>query len=449
MSRWLLALFLAGSLVSVGFFPSVITPARADDFSIDFGGGNKDDNKDTTTTTTTDTDTDTTTTEDENTSAKREVLAKADIRSLVTSGKHLDAEKAYLEWASYWRQDDPRLIAPIERAILLQQYRDGSFASLVSLVRVGDVEAANLLRSTVLSGSKDLPSAELATAVGLLGERGDRSTLNTLRIVLYHEDKAIVNAAIEALGNLGDRRIVPELMSMFEKADAEQSINLARALVKLGAAREVQKRFEPQLRFPLPGVREKAALVLATVGSPAGWVPLKQMLTTKDAAYYPIALSVLGGLPSEESVAFINQALIGDEAEQMAAIKSINLLPAQELGDTLVRMLLDVKRPINVRLAVLDILVDAKYGPAVKEIRNLAAYVKPENAPAETVVDPQLKAAALLAMPKLGLLSRFSNREMVRQQLDNAAENADDEVIARAARTALFSYGVKPVVAAK
>ncbi len=195
-----------------------------------------------------------------------EFPSKSAIRDALSEGRPLDAEQAYLEWVAFWGEDDPALAAIIEHATLLQAYRNGKFSALLDMVRAGDRDAVTLLHTQILSGQSNLPPAQLAVAIRLLGLRKDNDILNTLRLALYSKDTDVVNAAIEAMGNLGDRRVAPDLQALFEKANIARSVILARALTELGFARELRQRYTPQLRFPLPGAQEQAALILGATG---------------------------------------------------------------------------------------------------------------------------------------------------------------------------------------
>ena len=163
------------------------------------------------------------------------------------------AETAYFAWTQYWDEESPATLAQIERSFLMKSYEKGSFPALAALIRARDSEAALMLKTVVLSGGDRLAKSEYATAIRLIGERGDASLLNPLRMALYSEDKEIVYAAIEALGNLGDKRIIPELFTLFDSDNLERNVLVARALNKLGAGKQVRARFQPQLRFPMPG----------------------------------------------------------------------------------------------------------------------------------------------------------------------------------------------------
>lgn len=361
--------------------------------------------------------------------AKAAIASKASIRALLENGKIAEAEAGYLEWAAYWHEDDPALIIQLERANFMQQYKNGMFESLVALVTAGDGEAIATVRTLILAGGTKLTPEQYVTAIRIAGQRRDTAVLNVLRLALYHEDAGVVNAAIEALGNIGDKRVAPELLTLFDEADVTRSIQLATALDQLGAAKQVRLRFSPQLRFPQDGAREKAALTLAAVGDPEGWATLRQILTEKKAPYYLLALSVLGKLPSQESQAFVSQALTGEPTEQQAALASLNLFPEKVLNDQLLEMLRDGTRPVPVRVAAIELLTARANTAAVKPLRAMAGT---QDEPAA------VKAAAMQSLVKFGILHENAVREMYRQRFSH-----EDEDVARAARTALLTFSLQ------
>ncbi|MHB9109300.1 MAG: HEAT repeat domain-containing protein [Armatimonadota bacterium] len=354
---------------------------------------------------------------------------KALIRDMVEQGKSNEAEAAYLEWASYWQDDDPRLIIYVLRNKLMDDYRNGNNAALIALAQSGDREAANVLSQQVLSSGESWPPSDLIPAIHFIGRNGDKGVLNVLRSVLYNEDSGVVNAAIEALGDLGDARVASELMKLFEDADPERSMVLARALAKLGKAKQVSARFVPQLQFPLPGVREKAALVLAAIGQPKGWPLVHHMLQAKEAPYYPLAIVALSSLPTEESAAYVSAALVGEEEEQLAALASINVLPAEKINAALLTIMRDEARPASVRVQAIR-MITARRIDAVGELRKLATKLAGE--------DPVVKGEAMMALATFNLLSEYPVREVVRQRI-----TSEEEPVARASRALLLSYALK------
>jgi len=239
-------------------------------------------------------------------------------------------------------------------------------------------------------------------------------------------------------------------------------VALARALGKLGAAKQVRARFTPQLSFPLTGAKEKAALVLGVLGDPSGWNILADMASKKTPDYYPLVLTVLAELPAEESTEYLTAALQGTEAEQLTALTCLRALPAGQTNRTLYALAQHEETPLSVRLAAIDLLATRRYGPAQKYLRavvaNLAGEVPAADpgpppadgdaatpaAPAKPVatIDPAVKAAAIKAMPKYGMLDAQPVREMIRQRFYSPLPD-----VVFAARVALLRYAMSQVAA--
>lgn len=417
MTRWLLTMTLSGGLL----FTSGLQ-AFAEDFTLDPGPAE--------------------TSASPQPVTKQAIASKAEIRGIVGSGDMRQAETAYLKWASYWKEDDPTLILPIERGLLLQQYKDGDFGVLIGMVRAKDPQALITLRTVLLSNKASLSPANLAAAIRFLGENQDLSALNTTCMALRSEDPMITNTAIVALGNLGDKRVVPDLLALFDAADLQRSVLLGRALAKLGASKQVTRRFLPQLRFPTPEAREKAALVLGSVGEAAGWPTLQRMLVTKQAPAYPLVLTILGALPSPESTAFITAALSGTEEEQMAALEGVHLL-GKNTDAKLLEMLRDTKRPATVRVTVIKLVGKRMTWAAVPDLRAIAANFEGEPV--------SVKAEAMANLLPFGLIEELNTREMLRQRAYVPEDEKDPKVLddleemARAARTALLGYAMQHV----
>jgi len=426
MSRWFVVLSLALGFALICLTSRMAVPAFAadegDEVTTDETGGDTDETAETPATTET--------TEFTETAPATPFPTKASIRDLVEQGMTSDAELAYLEWASFWHDDDPTLIVPVLRGKLMNDFRQGNNAALIALAQAGDREAINVLSEQVLADGENWPPKDLIPAIQFIGRIGDGAALNVLRSVLYNEDAGVVNAAIEALGNIGDPRIAPELMKMFDDADPERSVVLARALAKLGKAKQVNARFEPQLQFPLPGVREKAALVLAAIGRSKGWPIVHHMLQTKEAPYYPLALVTLSALPTQESVAFVSSAMAGEEAEQLAALQSINVLPAEKIDAMLLTLMRDDARPASVRVLAIRMITARRLDRAAGELRTLATNPTEE--------DPVVKGEAMMALASFDLLKDYPVREVVRQRVIS-----EEEPVARASRAVLLSYALK------
>jgi HEAT repeat protein len=471
MTRWILVLLFATGLVAATTLPSLVTPAQAQ-FDVIGGGdnggatnppaGGNDNGGDNKTPATEDNTTPATDDNgggtpaagggEENPTPEPPAPPKPTkqaIRAMVAEGKALEAEQQYLDWASYWHEDEPALIAIIEHAVLLQLYRDGKFAALMGMVQAGDPEARDVLRAVVLSSGNELKPEDYAKGIRLMGEFKEQSTLNTLRLLIYHENPTIVLAAIDAMGNLGDKRVVNDLLTLFDDADLERSVHVAAALRKLGAAKQVRTRFVAMLKYPQAGDKERAALTLAAAGCPEGWTTVHQMLVSKMENYYPLVVTTLIALPSEESRAFVERALNGNEAEILAGLQCIDLLPAARIDAALLDILRDADRPLAARLETVRLLMQRRTAGAIRDFRTLAATLDDDDMTvkvSETTakVDPAVKAAAMTALPLYLDIYDPDLLEMVRERV-----RGKNEAVALAARVALYQYAINPPVVKK
>jgi hypothetical protein len=256
-----------------------------------------------------------------------------------------------------------------------------------------------------------------------------------------------VNAAIDGLGNLGDKSVLPTFYIMASDADITQSVTLARAMIKMGAAKELTRRYESQLHFPLKDMPQRAGLLLCIAGNPSGWKYVEKMLHDKENAdtlisdplddttplrinYYPLVLSVLGNLPQLDVKQYVLDGLAGNEQEQTNALQSITALPAPEMEKKLTEIVANEQAPLTVRTSAVDILANLNTPTAYSTITKLAITVKDGNA--------DVKAAAIAAMEPCGLLNDENTRASIRMQLLN-----DDPKVVMAARAALLAHARK------
>ncbi|MEI7834288.1 MAG: hypothetical protein WCJ56_13955 [bacterium] len=380
---------------------------------------------------------------------KQTILTKAEIRTLLADGKYLEAEKAYHTWAAYWFEEDSRLLAQIEQSVLIQQYRDGDFKALLALTEAGDPQAKGLLQGVLLNdpitqGSLTDDAKKLATpahiqdlvaAVNLSRLTGDKSLLNALMLVAKSNNTPLVNNAIEAVGDLGDTRVIPDLLKLLDTANTEQTVYLARALDKLGAGNAVVTRFTAQLRFPEAATRTRASLALGAVGDMAGGINIFQLLAKKD----PIAIIALGGLKSETSQAYILEALNGSEAEQLAAMKSLGVVgdSAQvKLQQQMLLLLRNVTMPDSVRIAAIKWCAEQT---KLNSSLNIPSTIWSVALSDDKSQPDSVRAAAISASVKLGMLS-----SQTRRNLQRPIAYGVNDTLATAARESFLYYATHP-----
>ena len=245
------------------------------------------------------------------------------------------------------------------------------------MAQAGDVEAFNVLTTQVLSGN-NWSNPDLLTSIEVISNSGDPGALSPpLRTMLYSKEPAVVNAAIEAIGALGDPRIASELYKLFDDADAARCIAVARALQRLDATKLVRDRFYPAIALPAGPVSVRTPLSPSrrSVIRPGGrscticWKRRRRV-------YYPLALTVLDAIPSQEGQAFITKALVGSDEEQLAAMKSISLLGAKKVDESLLAIMRDTKRSLPIRQTTVKLLAARRSPLALKDLRGMAAMIK-------------------------------------------------------------------------
>ncbi len=375
------------------------------------------------------------------------ILTQAEIRALLADGKYLEAEKAYHTWAAYWFEEDYRLLAQIEQAVLIQQYRDGDLKALLALTEAGDPQAKGLLQGVLLNdpiiqGNLTEDNRKLATpahiqdlvaAVNMSRMTGDKSLLNALMLVVKCNNMLLANSAIEAVGDLGDARVIPDLLKLMDTADTEQTVYLARALDKLGAGKEVITRFFAQLRFPEAATRTRASLALGAVGDMAGGINIYQLLAKKD----PLAIVALGGLKSETSQAYVLEALNGSETEQLAAMKSLGVVgdSAQvKLQQQMLLLVRNVSMSDSVRIAAIRWCADQT---KLSSSLNIPGTIWNVAISDDSSQPDSVRAAAISASAKLGMLA-----SQTRRNLQRPIVSGFNDTLATAARESFLYYAI-------
>ncbi len=375
---------------------------------------------------------------------KHTIMTKVEIRALLADGKYLDAEKAYHTWATYWFEEDRILLAQIEQSVLMQQYRDGQFRSLLALTEAGDQRAKGLLQGVLLNDpvtqgnltdAKATPDhiTNLIDAVNMARVIGDKSLLNALMLVIKSDNRKLANTAIEVVGDLGDTRIVPDLLKAMDNADTEQTVYLARALDKLGASSEISIRFTPQLRFPNATTRTRASLALGSAGDMAGGINIYQMLMKKD----PLAIQALGGLETDTSQAYVMESLNGNEAEQLAAMKSLNVISDGAQTKLQQQMLLLIRNTNTTERVRIAAIRWCAMQPTLNPAMNIPQTIWSVAVSDDKSQPDNVRAAAISASARLARLASQTRRNSLR-----VLATGSNATLAMAAREALLYYAL-------
>lgn len=352
------------------------------------------------------------------------VPSKAKILQMVQDGKVAEAEESYLQWVNTWQEDDAELTAAIESHILTSIYANGNLEAYLALVQAGDSSSLFELRSTMIEidQEKSLSDVQMAMAVSSLGAFGALTDAEYLSRLLTYEKPAVAKAAADALVGISAPDAIVEFIEAMPEVNLDLALHMARAMVKIGAAQQVSARYTPQLTFPMEGIKERSAFILATTGDTRVLEIIKSLLDAKDPKFYPAGLSALGNLPSSEVAEYITAGLQGSEEEKLAALSSVNALPLADGEKALTDLLKD--KSFAVRNTALQALAERRTKSAQEILRKIAF--------AEDS-DAQLKTAAMLAMARNGAFASFAARKSLYMQV-----LADEDQQAIAPRAALL-----------
>jgi HEAT repeat protein len=225
----------------------------------------------------------------------------------------------------------------------------------IGLERLPYPSAGKALTDALSSLKGDL----LVGAVSSIGVKRVTAAVPALSTLLKSGEDSVVQAALFALGEIGDD---------------SASKALASAAVSVGMARDLARaRVSAAARLAQTGKRSEAAAVYRGLMSEAG-----QSTAIRVASF----LGLVGTLPTKEAQVLITQALEGDdELMRTSAVKAFaNAGKAREAVATqLPRM-----QPRG-QLLLLGILVDAREVPARKPLLQVL----------ESTTKPEVKAAAL------------------------------------------------------
>jgi HEAT repeat protein len=394
--------------------PSLTTVARAEGEAVTLGNNG------------------TLTTSAKSTTPAKGIPTEAVIKKLLSAEKFVEAEEAYMRMVAGWHEEKPALAVQVEAGLLAKQSQDGDAEALVALVRAGELNGMNTIRDMLRTGKMNLSPAQQATVTRFLGVNGSFADMNLLKGQLSSTTPAIVNAAIDGLGSLGDTNILPDLYLLAAKSDINRSLLIARAVYQMGAKDDLIARYQVQLDTPFEYPKVRAAMMLASNGDKSGWALLQKALTEKTPQVYPAVLSVLGEIDVPEAQQYVLAGLAGNEAEKLAALQSIRALSITKIDDTLSAMLADPKNSMTVKLAVIDQLMLRNTGAARKTLQKTAT-ISGDNT--------QLAVAAINALSQCGAIADDGVRGTIR-----VLALSDNRQIATAARAALLKNALRTQV---
>ncbi len=231
----------------------------------------------------------------------------------------------------------PQLVALVRDETAERSLRANACTALAKL---GGASAVPVLAEITLSGSALLAPAA-AAGLGMACAPGDESALRTLTNAASSSDRAMLSAAIAALGEIKSPRSVTALESIVQKGDnfasAQAAISLALALGTTANGRQLELLAAALKTCGNQEDRPAFTLALAIVHHPDAAAEIESVLTRKNpdrelAWHHCTAAGVLGDRRLVEALSpWVRQsrdpALRQKASQALAALHSEPLLP--------------------------------------------------------------------------------------------------------------------------
>ncbi|MBI3967987.1 MAG: HEAT repeat domain-containing protein [Chloroflexi bacterium] len=176
-------------------------------------------------------------------------------------------------------------------------------------------------RRTEVVSTTNVGWATMATVLAQLAS-GEASPSAVVALARYDRRAAVRAAALEALGEMGDPRAIPALVSALQDPDWLVHTVACEELRRFGAAAVDQLVLA--LRHPTSGVRVAAAELLGAIGDPTAVSALVRALHDRSSEVVAHAAEALGVLGSESVVPALRERLyVADRDVQIAAAKAL------------------------------------------------------------------------------------------------------------------------------
>ncbi len=173
--------------------------------------------------------------------------------------------------------------------------------------------------SALKSNSDDAPRSRF-DAVESLGELGDKRAVEPLIKLLGDEEESVRRAVAEALGKLGDKRAVEPLLALFWDEDAELRSAAREAVEKLGVTEtQIVDANISALKSESKGARRDAVEALGELGDKRAVEPLIGLFGDKDSEVRRAAAESLGELGDPRAVEPL-MALFWDEDAEVRSV---------------------------------------------------------------------------------------------------------------------------------
>jgi HEAT repeat protein len=283
-------------------------------------------------------------------------------------------------------------------------------AAIAGLARANQAALAPALLP-IASSAGDYTDVRMV-AIHTLGELKNPVATEPLRSIANAKDPREARCAINALGRLGDKSAVPDLLALLEKG-GDLAKPAGAALSKLADNSHLEA-LAALARKPAAGTAEAAIGAIGGVGTTEAVAVLADLSTKGPENSRKEALKALGRIDNPAALAALNSAL----ADSQAAIRAqaIDAIAAMAMPERTGALLAALGSPhVNVREKAIKALAERK---AAGAIPNIVAALKDEN--------KEVRAEAA------GALGEFADKSVV-SALEGALSDKESAVRSRAA----------------
>lgn len=260
----------------------------------------------------------------------------------------------------------------------------GVFATQGRVAAQADAGAARKARGEeafreALTALKSPKAEERAAAADEMGRRGYRfreEIAGALRPILINDPESVVRAAAgRALGRLGAREAVPELVKALSDKSAEVRVVAAAALWRLPDPSAVPVLLE-RVEDTDKAVREWSALALGVAGDARAVPALIELLDDSERSVRLAAVRSLGRLNHPDALKPLNAYVLGkekrDEEERAEVVNSIASISGSQRVVTLMEQLEGMGRDSRQRMLIVMALGKVGDSQALPVLRKLS-----------------------------------------------------------------------------
>jgi putative membrane-bound dehydrogenase-like protein len=244
-------------------------------------------------------------------------------------------------------------IEPLKTAGKKLQSYEARAAAVWALYRIGtpDAEAA------VRDGLHDSDFRVRMAAARAVGMARDAKAVERLREMVVHDEPAARRQAATALGQIGDKSAVPDLIAASKEGDRFVDHSVTYALIELKTPTALTKA----LRDPNPRVRKTALIALDQMdGSPLKRTEIRPFLQDRDPDLHKVALWVVSHHPdwSGEVLSYLEARLAAPKlpADEEQSVRETVLSFCNDAGlqKVVAKSLSDSQLPAARKLFLLD-----------------------------------------------------------------------------------------------